>query len=67
MAYFCKDCSYRGKSSGQGGKCPACGSANISAGREKHLRSEGSPRWHKVALVTTWSLLLLLIARKLVP
>jgi predicted ATP-dependent serine protease len=67
MAYFCKDCSYRGKNSGQGGKCPACGSFNIGA--ERFLattQQEGSPLWHKIALVTSWSLLLALVAWKLI-
>jgi predicted ATP-dependent serine protease len=37
MAYFCKECTYRGKVSGQVGECPACGSFNITmlAGQEE--------------------------------
>ena len=65
MAYFCKDCSYRGKTSGQGGQCPACGSFNIAAERLAPAEQEGPPRWHKIALVASWSLLLVLIVWKL--
>ena len=66
MAYFCKDCSYRGKTSGQGGQCPACGSFNIAAERLAPAEQEGPPRWHKITLVASWSLLLVLIVWKLV-
>jgi predicted ATP-dependent serine protease len=30
MAFYCNECTYRGKVSGQLGECPACGSFNIS-------------------------------------
>ncbi|PLW67592.1 hypothetical protein C0039_16275 [Pseudohalioglobus lutimaris] len=66
MAYLCKDCSYRGKTSGQGGQCPACGSFNITAQRVAAQNQEGPPLWHKIALVASWSLLLILILWKLI-
>ena len=66
MAYYCNDCSYRGKVSGQGGQCPACGSFNVSVGRTQTEEQEGPPPWHKPALITSWALLLILIAWKLI-
>ena len=30
MAYVCRGCSYRGMSVGKDGRCPACGSFDIS-------------------------------------
>ena len=67
MAFYCKDCSYRGKTSGQGGQCPACGSFNVSAGGvSRGEKPEGPPRWHKIALVASWSLLAIVIIWKLV-
>ena len=41
MIYTCKDCSYRGKKSGQDGSCLACGSFNI--GRESVRRKNPAP------------------------
>ncbi len=30
MAYVCRGCSYRGLSAGKDGRCPACGSFDLS-------------------------------------
>ncbi len=66
MRYTCRDCSYSGQKSGPGGACAACGSFNVSASRATEpTEKPKSPLWHRIALVTTWSLLLILIARKL--
>lgn len=66
MAYLCKDCSYRGKKSGQLGECPACGSYNIV----KHtvtLPEQAQPaKWRLVVLVLLWTLLIAIIIGKLV-
>jgi len=64
MAYLCKDCSYRGTTSGRDGGCPACGSYNfalVSSGQE-------APKPGKlriVLLVLLWAYLIGLIIWKL--
>ena len=65
MAYYCKDCSYRGKVSGQVGECPACGSFNL----QKKTKQEEKPtpaKWRLVVLVVLWGYLIALITWKLV-
>jgi predicted ATP-dependent serine protease len=65
MAYYCKDCSYRGKVSGQVGECPACGSFNL----QKDMKQEEKPtpaKWRLVVLVVLWGYLIALIIWKLV-
>jgi predicted ATP-dependent serine protease len=67
MAYFCKDCSYRGKKSGQLGECPACGSFNIAkdtALPDKQPTTTG--KWRLIVLALLWLLLITLIIGKLV-
>lgn len=64
MAYYCKDCSYRGKTSGQGGECPACGSFNLVRGRAQEEKPAPA-RWRLVALGLLWGYLLALIIWKL--
>jgi predicted ATP-dependent serine protease len=67
MAYHCKDCSYRGKKSGQLGECPACGSFNIV--KDTVLPDKESPtagKWRLVVLALLWVLLIALIIGKLV-
>ena len=64
MTLYCNDCSYRGKTSGQGGKCPACGSYNLTRGQPKP--DEASPaKWRLVLLVGLWTYLFALIIWKL--
>jgi hypothetical protein len=67
MAFLCKDCSYRGRKSGQVGECPACGSFNI----EKHAvvgTAKPAPgKWRIVVLVGLWGVLLTMITWKLNP
>jgi len=63
MIYTCKDCSYRGRSSGQDGRCPACGSFNFGRG----LSEEETPRpakWRLCLLVALWVYLIGLIIWK---
>ena len=52
MAFACKDCSYRGTTSGPTGGCPACGSFNF--GRE--IRQEKPPpgKLRLILLVLLW-------------
>lgn len=66
MSYFCKDCSYRGKTSGQMGECPACGSFNI---HKNNMASEEKPapaKWRLVVLGVLWGWLALMIIWKLI-
>ena len=65
MAYQCKDCSYRGKLSGQGGDSPACGSYNISQGKAEIENKAGS-KTRLVILVLLWTYLIASIIWKLV-
>ena len=66
MAFYCRDCSYRGKTSGQSGQCPACGSFNMSVPRVQSDEEKAPPLWHKIALVGSWSLLIIMILWKLI-
>jgi len=66
MAFICKDCSYRGMKSGQGGQCPACGSFNIQVQKARSEEPKAAPKWRLVLLITLWATLLLMIARKLI-
>ena len=64
MTYTCKDCSYRGKKSGQGGSCLACGSFNIaSSARQEEPRKSGKLR--VTLLIVLWVYLIALIIWKL--
>ena len=65
MAYICKDCSYRGVTSGQLGECPACGSYNM----ERRLiieKDEPPPRWRLQLLIVLWGVLIIMIVGKLI-
>ncbi len=65
MTYFCRDCSYRGRSGGSNGECPACGSFNlVRAGRQEE--SAPPARWRLVVLGLLWAWLLGMIIWKLV-
>mgnify|MGYP001546927877 CR=1 FL=1 len=57
MTYFCKDCSYRGKTSGQGGECPACGSHQLVGGKIKEDEPP-PPRWRLYLLIGLWTYLI---------
>ena len=64
MIYTCKDCSYRGKTSGQGGSCLACGSFNI--GRTSSAEENPKPgKLRIVLLIGLWAYLIALIIWKL--
>ena len=64
MTLYCNDCSYRGKTSGQGGECPACGSFNLTRGQT--TSNEPPPaKWRLVLLVGLWSYLIIHISWKL--
>ena len=64
MIYTCKDCSYRGKSSGQGGGCPACGSFNL-AGKISAPAARKSGKLRVILLIALWGYLFALIIWKL--
>lgn len=66
MAYFCKDCSYRGVTSGQLGECPACGSYNME--RRLVVKDEQQPpaKWRLQLLFTLWGVLIVMIIGKLI-
>lgn len=64
MAYHCKDCSYRGVTSGQAGECPACGSYNITHAIQREEKAPPA-RWRLVLLVSLWVYLIGLIIWKL--
>lgn len=66
MPYHCRDCSYRGKKSAPSGECAACGSFNISPGNQQPIgKSKPVSKIQRIALVVSWSVLLILIARKI--
>jgi hypothetical protein len=64
MIYTCKDCSYRGKTSGQDGSCLACGSFNLV----RQPTAQETPRPGKLRLgllISLWVYLIALIIWKL--
>ncbi len=66
MAYFCKDCSYRGTKSGQLGECLACGSYNTTK-RSITFKEQPQPtKWRLVILVALWGFLIAMVIGKLV-
>ncbi len=68
MSIYCADCSYRGKKSGQGGRCPACGSPTLRReGSDADTASAGNGKWRLLLLGLLWALLTVLIAQKLWP
>ena len=66
MAYFCSDCSYRGKSVGAAGECPACGSFKLS--REGAVVTDRPPRSRRLQLTLlglSWGAFLITLLWKL--
>jgi hypothetical protein len=68
MAYICNDCSYRGVSSGQDGECPACGSFDLRSNNSQAATESPSmwPLWRLRLLVALWTVLIIMIAWKLI-
>ena len=64
MVYSCKDCSYRGNSSGQGGSCLACGSFN-TAGKPGAAKAPKPGRLRLILLALLWAYLIALIIWKM--
>ncbi len=64
MNYTCKDCSYRGKKSGQDGACLACGSFNLAraSSQEEPVKSS---KLRITLLIALWVYLIGLIIWKL--
>ncbi|MCX2979500.1 hypothetical protein EYC98_01345 [Halieaceae bacterium IMCC14734] len=66
MAYYCYDCSFRGKKRGKNGHCPACDSPNFRAEKaDKQEEKNKNPAWRLVLLVALWAYLIGHIAWKL--
>jgi predicted ATP-dependent serine protease len=66
MAYYCEDCSYGGKQSGQLGECPACGSFKLIKLHQKNKKDKPAPtKWRLALLVALWGYLIGLIIWKL--
>jgi DNA-directed RNA polymerase subunit RPC12/RpoP len=67
MAYYCRDCSYRGKQGSQFGGCPACGSQNMVLDRPSAEVAEAAPgKPRLVVLAAVWAVFLGLVAWKLI-
>ncbi len=66
MTNACKDCSYRGSKSGPSGECPACGSFKFAPVNGQPV-DEVKPgaKFQRIALVTSWTVLLFLILLKI--
>jgi len=64
MTFTCNDCSYRGKSSGQDGGCPACGSFNLTR-KSSPAQAVKPGRLRLILLLVLWSYLIALIIWKL--
>jgi hypothetical protein len=67
MIYSCKDCSYRGKRSGQDGSCLACGSFNLSRTPTQEEEPVKSGKLRVGLLIGLWAYLIGLIIWKLNP
>ncbi len=66
MAYICNDCSYRGVSSAESGQCPACGSFNLAVQNARVEADDKTPsKWRLRLLISLWTILLVMIAWKL--
>jgi len=52
--------------SGQGGRCPACGSFNVQVRKAESDQPEPPAKWRLILLVAVWAALLLMIIGKLV-
>lgn len=66
MAYYCRDCSYKGAGKSNAGACPACGSTNYLSLRPQ--TSKEIIETHKgrlLILVALWAVLIYLIQQKL--
>ena len=66
MAYYCRDCSYKGSKRSAGGFCPACGSAKFRQQGEK--TAPDTPETRKgplLVLVFLWGYLIAHIYWKL--
>lgn len=66
MAYYCRDCSYKGKKRAADGHCPACGSAKFHL--QKAKTDPDKPETRKgslVVLVLLWGYLIAHIYWKL--
>lgn len=66
MAYYCYDCSFRGKKRGPTGLCPACDSPNFrSEAPDQQGEKKKNPAWRLMLVIALWAYLLGHIAWKL--
>ncbi len=66
MAYYCEDCSYRGKVSGQLGECPACGSFNLVKRQQTDEKNQAPKKWRLALVILLWGYLAGLVVWKLI-
>ncbi|MFT6287661.1 MAG: putative ATP-dependent serine protease [Halieaceae bacterium] len=64
MAYVCRDCSYRGATTGPSGQCPACDSFNFGRQQKIEARPQNSKPRVQV-LITVWAIFIGMIIWKL--
>jgi hypothetical protein len=65
MEYYCRECSYRGNTSGQLGECPACGSFDIGKRKPKAEEKGSRGTLRLVILAALWVYLIAHIVWKL--
>lgn len=59
MAYYCHDCSYRGKKRGAGGQCPACDSFDFKLeGSGDKAEQPNNPAWRLALVIALWAYLI---------
>ena len=66
MAFLGKECTYRGKVSGQLGECPACGSFNVTMVLEQEEEEVELKPWRLKLLWALWGMFALIIFWKVV-
>lgn len=67
MSFHCRDCSLKQKGAFPNGKCPACGSYNITSGKGEKKRDAdtGKKTGRLVVLALLWGALFFLLFQKL--
>ena len=65
MTYYCQDCTYRGKTAGPSGDCPACGSfALVRPGKNEEEAPPSKLRLY--IMFALWAVFLVMVIWKLV-
>ena len=65
MAYLCRDCTYRGATTGPSGECPACGSFNFSRKSKTESTQPPPSKLRLQILFTVWAIFIGMIIWKL--